>query len=208
LIYKTSFTISKGVLYKMFFKKKEKVNEMHDFRDDKIKAQEFTKNIIYSSEDLLPSNYQPKVKNCFILNIEGIDHFLVRAIDREEWKPSFLNLRRGEVTIEMNDAIAPSGEQQIREWMLASTFLGRMKIKNQYKGIDKILLKDILKRERRMELCLIDRYGTIISKIMYNRCKLKSVKFDKMTYEYLNNPDEKTVRIKIVVSFSESVCLY
>ncbi len=89
--------------------------------------------------DLLNSNeifftaYEPKVQNRFILYIDGIPSFLVRKTDRpkvvsERKALDHINVQRyykgksiwQEVTMELYDAIVPSGAQAVMEWIRLS----------------------------------------------------------------------------------------
>ena len=89
--------------------------------------------------DLLNSNeifwtaYEPKTQNRFILYIDGIPSFLLKKTDRpkltqERKALDHINLQRyykgksiwQEVTMELYDAIVPSGAQAVMEWIRLS----------------------------------------------------------------------------------------
>jgi hypothetical protein len=76
------------------------------------------------------TNFEPKMKNRYILNIDGIDSYLIKAANRptiqfETVTLDHINIKRklqgkGEwqdVTITLYDPIVPSGAQQVMEWV-------------------------------------------------------------------------------------------
>ena len=79
---------------------------------------------------MLPNKFEPKRKNRFVLMIEGIDAYIVKTAARptittEEIAIPFINATRyvagkttfGTMAITLHDPIAPSGAQQIMEWV-------------------------------------------------------------------------------------------
>lgn len=89
--------------------------------------------------DLLNSNeifwtaYEPKTQNRFIMYLDGVPSFLIRKTDRpkivsERKALDHINLQRyykgksiwQEVTMELYDAIVPSGAQAVMEWIRLS----------------------------------------------------------------------------------------
>jgi hypothetical protein len=76
------------------------------------------------------TNFEPKMKNRYILNIDGIDSYLIKAANRptiqfETVVLDHINIKRklqgkGEwqdITITLYDPIVPSGAQQVMEWV-------------------------------------------------------------------------------------------
>jgi hypothetical protein len=76
------------------------------------------------------TNFEPKMKNRYILNIDGIDSYLIKAANRptiqfETVTLDHINIKRklqgkGEwqdITITLYDPIVPSGAQQVMEWV-------------------------------------------------------------------------------------------
>jgi hypothetical protein len=76
------------------------------------------------------TNFEPKMKNRYILNIDGIDSYLIKAANRpqiqfETITLDHINIKRklqgkGEwqdITITLYDPIVPSGAQQVMEWV-------------------------------------------------------------------------------------------
>ena len=83
--------------------------------------------------DMFYTNFEPKMKNRYIMNIEGIDSYLIKAANRpsiqfEVVTLDHINVKRklkgkGEwqdVEITLFDPIVPSGAQQVMEWVRTS----------------------------------------------------------------------------------------
>jgi hypothetical protein len=84
-----------------------------------------------SVADMLPNKFEPKRQNRFVLAIEGIDSFLVKTSGRPKWNINskefkFMNSYRriagargtwGGISVTLYDPIAPSGSQQVMEWI-------------------------------------------------------------------------------------------
>ena len=85
--------------------------------------------------DLLTNNenfytmWEPKTKNPFLMNIDGIQSFLIRKTDRPKWTQErkaidYINLQwyyKGKtiwdtISIELYDPIVPSAAQSVFEW--------------------------------------------------------------------------------------------
>ena len=79
------------------------------------------------------TNFEPKMKNRFIMNIDGIDSYLIKTANRptiqfEAVTLDHINVKRklkgkGEwqdVEITLYDPIVPSGAQQVMEWVRTS----------------------------------------------------------------------------------------
>ena len=83
--------------------------------------------------EMFYTNFEPKMKNRFIMNIDGIDSYLIKTANRPtiSFEPvtlDHINVKRklkgkGEwqdVQITMYDPIVPSGAQQVMEWVRTS----------------------------------------------------------------------------------------
>ena len=83
--------------------------------------------------ELFYTNFEPKMKNRFIMNIDGIDSYLIKTANRPtiSFEPvtlDHINVKRklkgkGEwqdVEITLYDPIVPSGAQQVMEWVRTS----------------------------------------------------------------------------------------
>ena len=83
-----------------------------------------------SVPEMLPTKFEPLAKRRFVLAIEGIDAFLIKTAARptyttEEVTVNFINHTRylagkttfGTMAVTLHDPIAPSGAQQVMEWI-------------------------------------------------------------------------------------------
>ena len=83
-----------------------------------------------SVTDMLPNKFEPKRNYRWVLAIEGIDAFLVASTARPqvsigEKKIDFINSYRriagklefSDLSVKLHDPIAPSGAQQVMEWL-------------------------------------------------------------------------------------------
>ena len=83
-----------------------------------------------SVTDMLPNKFEPKRNYRWVLAIEGIDAFLVSSTNRPqiqigEKKIEFINSYRmiasklsfQDLSVKLHDPIAPSGAQQVMEWI-------------------------------------------------------------------------------------------
>ena len=88
---------------------------------------------ILEFDKMFYTNFEPKMKNRFVMQIEGIDSYLVKAAQRPtiSFEPVVLdhiNVKRklkgkGEwqdITITLYDPIVPSGAQKVMEWVRLS----------------------------------------------------------------------------------------
>ena len=83
--------------------------------------------------EMFYTNFEPKMKNRFIMNIDGIDSYLIKTANRQtiQFEPitlDHINVKRklkgkGEwqdVEITLYDPIVPSGAQQVMDWVRTS----------------------------------------------------------------------------------------
>lgn len=83
-----------------------------------------------SVQDMLPTKFEPLAKRRFVFAIEGIDSFMIKTAARpqvttEEVAINWINSTRyiagktkfGTMTVTLHDAVAPSGAQQVMEWI-------------------------------------------------------------------------------------------
>lgn len=88
---------------------------------------------LLNANEIFYTSFEPKVANRFILYIDGIPSFLLKKTDRpklsqERKALDHINLQRyykgksiwGEVSMELYDAIVPSGAQAVMEWVRLS----------------------------------------------------------------------------------------
>jgi hypothetical protein len=117
-----------------------------------------------SVTDLLPNKFEPKRDYRWVLAIEGIDAFLVSETQRpsisiNKTEIPFINSYRvvsegkikwGDISVKLHDPIAPSGAQQVMEW-----------IRTHYESVSgRAGYADFYKRD--LQLKLLDPVGTVI----------------------------------------------
>jgi len=116
-----------------------------------------------SVTDMLPNRFEPKRQHRWVLAIEGIDSFLLKTANRptantEEVMIPFINATRylagkttfGTIDITLFDPIAPSGAQQVTEWLrtVYESVSGRSGYADFYK--------------RDIQLKMLDPVGTVV----------------------------------------------
>jgi len=85
---------------------------------------------LLNSNEIFYRNWEPKVKNRFILYMDGIPSFLIKKAKRPSFKSEkkildHINLQRyykgkstwDSVTMELYDPVVPSGAQAVMEWV-------------------------------------------------------------------------------------------
>lgn len=116
-----------------------------------------------SVTSMLPNKFEPKTKWRWVLNIEGIDAFIIKGAARpsvttEKIEVPWINSTRylagktkfEEMSVTLLDPIAPSGAQQVMEWLRTcfEPVSGRAGYADFYK--------------RDIQLKLLDPIGTVI----------------------------------------------
>ena len=155
-------------------------------------------------QDMLPNKFEPKRKNRWIFALEGIDSFLIKTAARpsisiEEQTISYMNSKRylaGNATFEtisltLHDPIAPSGSQQVMEWVHThfESVSGRAGYADFYK--------------RDCQLKLVDPVGTIIELWDIKGCFLTSAGFGDVSYE-----DSAMMEVSLTLRFDNCVLQY
>lgn len=117
-----------------------------------------------SVTDMLPNKFEPKRKFRFVLQMEGIDAFLVKTAAQpsyttDEIEIPWINATRylagktkfGTMSLVLYDPIAPSGAQQVMEWLRLhyESVSGRSGYADFYK--------------RDIQLKMLDPIGTVVS---------------------------------------------
>jgi len=137
-----------------------------------------------SVTDLLPNKFEPKRDYRWVLAIEGIDSFLISdtkrpdiSIDKDEIP--FINSYRvvskgkikfGGITVKLHDPIAPSGAQQVMEW-----------IRTHYESVSgRAGYADFYKRD--LQLKLLDPIGTVIELWDIKGAIITSANFGTLSY--------------------------
>lgn len=133
---------------------------------------------------MLPTNFEPKRKNRWVLMIEGLDAYIVKTAARptvttEEVEIPFMNSRRyiagkttfGTISVTIHDPIAPSGAQQAMEW-----------IRTCYESVSgRAGYADFYKRD--IQLKLLDPVGTVVELWDIKGAFCTEVNFGEVTYE-------------------------
>lgn len=133
---------------------------------------------------MLPNKFQPKQKNMWLLAIEGVDAYLLKTAARpsitvEEHELPFINSRRyiagisrfNEMAITMHDPVAPSGAQQVMEWIRLhfEAVSGRGGYADFYK--------------RDIQLKMLDPIGTVVELWDIKGAFIKEANFGELSYD-------------------------
>jgi len=153
---------------------------------------------------MLANKYEPKRKFRWILQIEGIDAFLLKTAARpqytfEETVIDWVNTKRylagkmafNELSIELHDAIAPSGAQQVMEWIRLAheSVSGRGGYADFYK--------------RDIQLKMLDPVGTVVELWDIKGAWVRESNFNELAYD--NND---TASISLTVRYDNAVLQY
>jgi hypothetical protein len=136
-----------------------------------------------SVTDMLPNKFEPKRQYRWVLAIEGIDSFLVTTANRpsvtiSDKKIDYINSYRrvagklefGDLSIKLHDPIAPSGAQQMMEW-----------IRTHYESVSgRAGYADFYKRD--IQLKMLDPIGTVVELWDIKGAFLTSVNFNSLDY--------------------------
>lgn len=153
---------------------------------------------------MLPNKFEPKRKNRWILMIEGIDSYIAKTTARpqittDEVEIPFMNSRRylagltkfGTLAVTLYDPIAPSGAQQVMEWIRLhfESVSGRAGYADFYK--------------RDVALKLVDPVGTVIEYWDIKGALITEANFNELTYE-----DGGPIEIALTLRFDNAVLQY
>jgi hypothetical protein len=153
---------------------------------------------------MLANKFEPKRKFRWILQIEGIDAFLLKSAARpqytfEETVIDWVNTKRylagkmafNELSIELHDAIAPSGAQQVMEWIRLAheSVSGRGGYADFYK--------------RDIQLKMLDPVGTVVELWDIKGAWVREANFNELA---MDNND--TASISITVRYDNAVLQY
>jgi hypothetical protein len=150
-----------------------------------------------SVTDMLPNRFEPKRQFRWVLAIEGIDAYLLKSAARpsvstESVELPFINATRylagrtvfETIDITMYDPIAPSGAQQVMEWMrtVYESVSGRAGYADFYK--------------RDIQLKMLDPVGTVVELWDIKGAFPTSVSFGDLAYDS-NDPSEITCTLRM-----------
>ena len=154
-----------------------------------------------SVTDMLPNKFEPKRSYRWVLAIEGIDAFLVTSANRPnitltEKKIEFINSYRmlagklsfGDLTVKLHDPIAPSGAQQVMEW-----------IRTHYESVSgRAGYADFYKRD--IQLKMLDPIGTVVE-----LWDIKGAFIQSATFGTLDYTGDETMMIDLTLKFDNCV---
>ncbi len=149
-----------------------------------------------SVTDMLPNKYEPKRKFRWVLQIEGVDAFLMKTAARpsfetDEIEIGFINATRylagktkfSEMSVTLYDPIAPSASQQIMEW-----------IRLHYESVSgRAGYADFYKRD--LQLKVLDPVGTVVELWDLKGCWLTTVEYGDLDYD-VSDAMEVTISIR------------
>jgi hypothetical protein len=133
---------------------------------------------------MLPNKFEPKRKNRWVLMIEGIDAYIIKTTARptfttEEVVVPFINATRylagkttfGTMAVTLHDPIAPSGAQQIMEW-----------VRLHYESVSgRSGYADFYKRD--VQLKMLDPVGTVVELWDIKGAFITEAGFGELSYE-------------------------
>lgn len=145
---------------------------------------------------MIPAKFENKRKNRWILMIEGIDAYLIKTTARptvttEALEIPFINSRRyvagkttfGTMAVTLHDPIAPSGAQQVMEW-----------VRTHYESVSgRSGYADFYKRD--IQLKLLDPVGTVVELWDIKGAMITEASFGELTYDD-GNPVEITLTLQ------------
>jgi len=155
-------------------------------------------------QSMLPNKFQPKMKNRWVLLIEGIDAYIVKTSARptmttEEVEIPWINSHRyvagktkfNTMAVTLHDPIAPSGAQMVTEWMRLhfEAVSGRSGYADFYK--------------RDIQLMLLDPIGTVIELWDVKGAFITESNFGELSYE-----DGGMVEISLTIRYDLAVQQY
>jgi hypothetical protein len=158
-----------------------------------------------SVAEMIPNKFEPKRTNRWIFALEGIDSFLVKSASRPQIQINaqtinYINAQRHiagkatwqDITVDLYDPIAPSGAQQVMEWVRThhETVSGRAGYADFYK--------------RDCQIKLLDPVGTVIELWDMKGCQLTSANFNNLSYDDDGNP----LTVSLGIKFDNCVLQY
>jgi len=155
-----------------------------------------------SVTDMLPNKFEPKRGYRWVLAIEGIDSFLIMGTKRPDatigsTEIKFINSYRmvsngkvkwGNISVELHDPIAPSGAQQVMEW-----------IRTHYESVSgRAGYADFYKRD--LQLKMLDPIGTVVE-----LWDIKGAIITNATFGALNYSSDDLMKISLTLEVDNCV---
>ena len=157
-----------------------------------------------SVTDMLPNKFEPKRNYRWVLAIEGIDSFLITKANRptitmSDKKIDFINSYRrvsgklefGDLSVTLHDPIAPSGAQQVMEWI--RTHFESVSGRSGY--------ADFYKRD--CQIKMLDPIGTVVE-----LWDVKGAFLTNTSYGDLNYDSNDASEISLTMRFDNCVLQY
>ena len=158
-----------------------------------------------SVAEMIPNKFEPKRKNRWVFAIEGIDAFLMKSAARptvqiQETELKYINSTRymagrstfGDLSVTIYDPIAPSGAQQVMEW-----------IRTHYESVSgRAGYADFYKRD--CQLKMLDPVGTVIELWDIKGAQLTSAAFGSLSYDDEGTPTQ----IDLGITYDNCVLQY
>jgi hypothetical protein len=158
-----------------------------------------------SVSEMLPNKFEPKRQYRWVFAIEGIDSFLMKTAARpqftfQELKMPFINSVRylsgrmefQTMNITLYDPIAPSGAQQVMEW-----------IRTHYESVSgRAGYADFYKRD--CQIKLLDPIGTVVEHWDIKGAMINSANFQQLSYDDNQTP----VTIDLTLRFDNCILQY
>lgn len=151
--------------------------------------------------DMLPNRFEPKRGYRWVLAIEGIDSFLIKGTARPTFtiastKIDFINSYRyvagkadmGNIQVTLHDPIAPSGAQQVMEW-----------IRTHYESVSgRAGYADFYKRD--LQLKMLDPIGTVVELWDIKGAFITNAGFGQLDYS-----NESIMEISLTLQFDNCI---
>ena len=152
-------------------------------------------------QDIMFSNWEPKLKNRFIMNIDGINAYLIKTMSRptlesEEIELPHMNVTRyvkgrskwSTIDITLYDPIVPSAAQQVMEWVR----LGHESVTGR-DGYSDFYKKDIT-------FNLLGPVGDVVEEWELKGAFIKSADFGELAFE-----DNAPVEIALNIQYDYAI---
>jgi hypothetical protein len=150
-----------------------------------------------SVAEMLPNKFEPKRKFRWVFAIEGIDAFLMKtatrpSISTESVAIPFMNHTRyiagkstfGDMSVTLHDPIAPSGAQQVMEW-----------VRTHFESVSgRAGYADFYKRD--CQIKLLDPIGTVVELWDIKGAFITSAEYGDLSYD-TSDPTEISLTLRI-----------
>lgn len=158
-----------------------------------------------SVTDMLPQKFEPNQKRRFVFSIEGIDAYLMKTAAKPSYETTeipipWMNSTRyvagktvfGTLDVTLHDAIAPSGAQQVMEWirLCYESVSGRGGYADFYK--------------RDIQIKVVDPVGTVVQQWDVKGAFVTSANFNDLDY----GADGDLSEISVTIRYDNAVLVY